>query len=142
MSLNENLKIGNYKVRFLNVEDGNGPNYINSTASFSIENAGRIIKLSAEKRFYPVEKSMTTEAGIYSKYFSHVYIILGEKINSDEWMVRIWFKPMVSLIWIGALITSLGGLLSLLGKIKFMPNFRYLFFIYSFIFLSNKFLFR
>ena len=52
---------------------------------------------------------------IYSKYFSHVYIILGEKINSDEWMVRIWFKPMISLIWIGALITSLGGLLSLLG---------------------------
>jgi len=134
MSLNENLKIGNYKVRFLNVEDGNGPNYINSTASFSIENAGRIIKLSAEKRFYPVEKSMTTEAGIYSKYFSHVYIILGEKINSDEWMVRIWFKPMVSLIWIGALITSLGGLLSLLGKIKFMPNFRYLFFLFILLF--------
>ena len=134
MSLNENLKIGNYKVRFLNVEDGNGPNYINSTGSFSIENAGRIIKLSAEKRFYPVEKSMTTEAGIYSKYFSHVYIILGEKINSDEWMVRIWFKPMVSLIWIGALITSLGGLLSLLGKIKFMPNFRYLFFLFILLF--------
>ncbi len=134
MSLNENLKIGNYKVRFLNVEDGNGPNYINSTGSFSLENAGRIIKLSAEKRFYPVEKSMTTEAGIYSKYFSHVYIILGEKINSDEWMVRIWFKPMVSLIWIGALITSLGGLLSLLGKIKFMPNFRYLFFLFILLF--------
>ena len=134
MSLNENLKIGNYKVRFLNVEDGNGPNYINSTGSFSLENAGRIIKLSAEKRFYPVEKSMTTEAGIYSKYFSHVYIILGEKINSDEWMVRIWFKPMVSLIWIGALITSLGGLLSLLGKIKFKPNFRYIFFLFILLF--------
>ena len=134
MSLNENLKIGDYKVRFLNVEDGNGPNYINSTGSFSLESAGRIIKLSAEKRFYPVEKSMTTEAGIYSKYFSHVYIILGEKINSDEWMVRIWFKPLVSLIWIGALIASLGGLLSLLDKIIFKPNFRYLVFLFIFLF--------
>lgn len=134
MSLNENLKIGDYKVRFLNVEDGNGPNYINSTGSFSLESAGRIIKLSAEKRFYPVEKSMTTEAGIYSKYFSHVYIILGEKINSDEWMVRIWFKPLVSLIWIGALIASLGGLISLLDKIIFKPNFRYLVFLFIFLF--------
>ncbi len=134
MSLNENLKIGDYKVRFLSVEDGNGPNYINSTGNFSLEGAGRIIKLSAEKRFYPVEKSMTTEAGIYSKYFSHVYIILGEKINSDEWMVRIWFKPLVSLIWIGALIASLGGLLSLLDKIIFKPNFRYLVFLFIFLF--------
>ena len=77
---------------------------------------------------------MTTEAGIYSKYFSHVYIILGEKINSDEWMVRIWFKPLVSLIWIGALIASLGGLISLLDKIIFKPNLRYLVFLFIFLF--------
>ena len=57
MSLNENLKIGNYKVRFLNVEDGNGPNYINSTGSFSIENAGRIIKLIIVKLYGWNEKT-------------------------------------------------------------------------------------
>jgi cytochrome c-type biogenesis protein CcmH/NrfF len=90
--------------------------------------------LTAEKRFYPVEKSITTEAGIYSKYFSHIYIILGEKINSEEWMVRIWFKPLVSLIWIGALITAFGGILSLFKKINLRMNFKYLFFLIIFLF--------
>ena len=90
--------------------------------------------MTAEKRFYPVEKSITTEAGIYSKYFSHIYIILGEKINSEEWMVRIWFKPLVSLIWIGALITAFGGILSLFKKINLRMNFKYLFFLIIFLF--------
>ena len=134
LSFNENIVIGDFKVKFLDVEDGTGPNYINSTGSFSLEKSGRIINLTAEKRFYPVEKSITTEAGIYSKYFSHIYIILGEKINSEEWMVRIWFKPLVSLIWIGALITAFGGILSLFKKINLRMNFKYLFFLIIFLF--------
>ena len=134
LSFNENIVIGDFKVKFLDVEDGTGPNYINSTGSFSLEKSGRIINLTAEKRFYPVEKSITTEAGIYSKYFSHIYIILGEKINSDEWMVRIWFKPLVSLIWIGALITAFGGILSLFKKINLRMNFKYLFLLIIFLF--------
>ena len=134
LSFNENIVIGDFKVKFLDVEDGTGPNYINSTGSFSLEKSGRIIILTAEKRFYPVEKSITTEAGIYSKYFSHIYIILGEKINSEEWMVRIWFKPLVSLIWIGALITAFGGILSLFKKINVRMNFKYLFLLIIFLF--------
>ena len=134
LSFNENIVIGDFKVKFLDVKDGTGPNYINSTGSFSLEKSGRIINLTAEKRFYPVEKSITTEAGIYSKYFSHIYIILGEKINSDEWMVRIWFKPLVSLIWIGALITAFGGILSLFKKINLRMNFKYLFLLIIFLF--------
>jgi cytochrome c-type biogenesis protein CcmF len=134
LSFNENIVIGDFKIKFLDVQDGTGPNYINSTGSFSLEKSGRFINLTAEKRFYPVEKSITTEAGIYSKYFSHIYIILGEKINSEEWMVRIWFKPLVSLIWIGALITAFGGILSLFKKINLRMNFKYLFFLIIFLF--------
>ena len=134
LSFNENIVIGDFKVKFLDVEDGTGPNYINSTGSFSLEKSGRIINLTAEKRFYPVEKSITTEAGIYSKYFSHIYIILGEKINSEEWMVRIWFKPLVSLIWVGALITAFGGILSLFKKINLRMNFKFLFLLIIFLF--------
>ena len=133
LNLNEKINIGNYKVKFLNVKDGNGPNYINSTGNFSLEKADKIIKLSAEKRFYPVEKSVTTEAGIYSKYFSHIYIILGEKINSEKWVVRIWYKPLVSLIWIGALITAFGGLLSLYKNINFKKNLKYLILLLIFL---------
>ena len=133
LNLNEKINIGNYKVKFLNVKDGNGPNYINSIGNFSLEKADKIIKLSAEKRFYPIEKSVTTEAGIYSKYFSHIYIILGEKINSEKWVVRIWYKPLVSLIWIGALITAFGGFLSLYKNINFKKSLKYLILLLIFL---------
>ena len=126
LAFGEDIDIGNYKVKFLNVEDIKGQNYISSSGVFSVKKIlGEEIIINAEKRFYPVEKSMTTEAGIYSEYFSHVYIILGEKIDTEEWIVRIWFKPLISLIWIGALITALGGVLSLFKNKKFKFNLRY-----------------
>ena len=41
-----------------------------------------------------------------SRYFSHIYIVLGERVDDEEWIVRVWYKPFISLIWIGAIITA------------------------------------
>jgi cytochrome c-type biogenesis protein CcmF len=36
--------------------------------------------------------------------------------NSDAWAVRIYFKPGIRWIWLGALIMALGGALALTDK--------------------------
>ena len=51
-----------------------------------------------------------------SRYFSHIYIVLGERVDDEEWIVRIWYKPFISLIWIGAIITALGGIVGLINR--------------------------
>ena len=40
----------------------------------------------------------------------------GEQINDKSWVIRIWYKPMIMLIWIGGLFMGIGGLLSLVKK--------------------------
>ncbi len=56
----------------------------------------------------------TTEAGIHTLLFSQVYIALGDTAaNNGATVVRIWWKPMVTLIWLGAVAMAIGGAISL-----------------------------
>ena len=58
----------------------------------------------------------TTEAGIGTFGFTQVYVSLGERVGSDARVVRVWYKPFVTLIWFGAIIMSLAGAYSLTDR--------------------------
>jgi cytochrome c-type biogenesis protein CcmF len=59
-----------------------------------------------------------TEAAIDASLMRDVYVALGEPIaeDSNQWAVRIYVKPLIRWIWLGAIIMALGGLLSMLDK--------------------------
>ncbi len=59
-----------------------------------------------------------TEAAISSTLFRDIYVALGEKISSDSWVVRIYYKPYIQLLWIGAILMILGGMFGILGRNK------------------------
>ena len=42
-----------------------------------------------------------------------LYVVLGDEAKEGAFAFRVYFNPLVRLIWIGALVMSLGGLLSL-----------------------------
>ena len=131
--VNSSINIGGYDIDFKGVEDTKGPNYISSKGIFVVNDNDNISILNPEKRFYPVERSVTTEAAIMTNFLSHIYIVLGEKVGSEEWVIRIWYKPFISLIWIGALFAALGGVFALLNRKKLSYN---VFKIVSFFIIS------
>ena len=45
--------------------------------------------------------------------FSQIYISLGDRNNDGSIAVRLYYKPLVLLIWLGAVVMALGGALSL-----------------------------
>jgi cytochrome c-type biogenesis protein CcmF len=55
----------------------------------------------------------TTEAGIVSFGLSQLYISIGDKTEDGKLVVRIWYKPWILCIWLGALIMAFGGMVSL-----------------------------
>ncbi len=69
--------------------------------------------LTPSKRAFAVEKSATTEAGIHNSWRGDLYVVLGDPLKDGAYSVRVYFNPMVRLIWIGALIMFLGGGVSL-----------------------------
>ena len=64
---------------------------------------------------------------------------MGDKINDKTWVIRIWYKPLIMLIWIGGLFMGLGGLLSLLKRIEIRQLKKISFFIIISIISSNIF---
>jgi len=45
--------------------------------------------------------------------FSQLYLSLGDQKPDESVAVRIYYKPLVLLIWLGAVVMMLGGALSL-----------------------------
>ena len=81
VKVNSSINIGGYDIDFKGVEDTKGPNYISSKGIFVVNDNDNISILNPEKRFYPVERSVTTEAAIMTNFLSHIYIVLGEKVG-------------------------------------------------------------
>ena len=116
LTINQKFKLGQYEILFSNVKEVNGPNYVSRSAEFDIFLEKKIVKkIISEKRFYTAEKSQTTEAGIYSSFFKDIYIVFGNKVKANEWIIKAYLNPMVTWIWLGASLMALGGLVSIIG---------------------------
>lgn len=57
-----------------------------------------------------------TEAGIDPGFTRDLYVALGEPLENGAWAVRVHIKPFVRWIWLGALLTGFGGVLSALDR--------------------------
>ncbi len=113
MQTGSQYAIHNYQFVFNGTEQLSGPNYQGIRGKFDVLNDNKwVTQLFPEKRIYRVQKNPMTEAAIDSGFFRDIYIALGEPLeNNQAWAVRIYYKPFIRWIWLGALIMALGGLL-------------------------------
>jgi cytochrome c-type biogenesis protein CcmF len=110
----ESAELSGYVMRFDGIEHVEGPNFVTDTGTFTLTAPSGGTRVTApERRFYPASGTPTTEAAIETYGFSQLYIQLGETSDSGENVVRAWYKPYVTLIWLGAVIMALAGCLSL-----------------------------
>jgi cytochrome c-type biogenesis protein CcmF len=112
----EAVKISYYQIILNNVIQNAKDNYLSYTGEFAVkdENNNQLIILNPEVRYYPVEQSTTTESDIYYSLFSNLYIALGEPNAEGGFVVRVYNKPMINLIWLGCLLMVIGGLVTML----------------------------
>ena len=113
----DTARIGAYEVRLEGIGQRQGPNFREEVGSFTISRDGRDRRTTESmKRFYPARNMPTTEAGISTMVLSQVYVSLGELQPDGSMGVRLYWKPFVLLIWLGALVMALGGLWSLTDR--------------------------
>ena len=69
--------------------------------------------MEPSRRTFPARKMATTEAALMRRGVSQLYLSLGDPKPDGTVPVRLYFKPQVLLIWLGAVIMFAGGALSL-----------------------------
>jgi cytochrome c-type biogenesis protein CcmF len=69
--------------------------------------------MEPSRRTFPARNMATTEAALMTRGVSQLYLSLGDPNPDGSVPVRLYFKPQVLMIWLGALIMFIGGALSL-----------------------------
>ncbi|MCR9139049.1 MAG: heme lyase CcmF/NrfE family subunit [Alphaproteobacteria bacterium] len=110
----EQTTAGPFALRFEELRPNNGPNYTETQGRLTVLRDGEAIsQITPSKRIYTARRMPTTEAGIMTTGASQLYVALGDETADGGTVVRVWWKPWVTFIWIGAVIMSLGGIVSL-----------------------------
>jgi cytochrome c-type biogenesis protein CcmF len=91
-----------------------GPNYREFAARFTVRHHGETIGvMEPAKRNFPSRGTATTETALMTRGFSQIYLALGEAKADGSLAVRLYYKPLVLLIWLGPVTMAIGGALSL-----------------------------
>jgi cytochrome c-type biogenesis protein CcmF len=108
------LSIRGYELTFDGLFQRDGPNFREMAGNFTVRSNGTVIAvLQPTKRSFPARENSTTEAALLSRGFSQLYLSLGDPNPDGSISVRLYHKPLVLLIWLGAVVTAIGGALSL-----------------------------
>jgi cytochrome c-type biogenesis protein CcmF len=117
LAIGDSTSAGGYEFTLTGVTVGNRENFQFEQGTVAVTRNGAPIEvMQAERRFFPVAGRVTTEAAIAYRGLTNLYVSMGGPDADARWVVRVYYHPLVLLIWIGPLLMSLGGLLSLTDR--------------------------
>ena len=112
------VTVGPFSVRFDGVEPVAGPNWTAIEARLTARRgegaavragaAGAHVLRAADRR--PARRRSPP------CWDGQLYTVIGEADEQGRWQLRLWWKPFVTLIWLGGAMVAFGGLLALIGR--------------------------
>ena len=118
MVAGDSFELAGYNFVFEGTRGVRGPNYMADEGEFLVYRKGeRITNLYPQKRRYSNGQVMT-EAALDPGLTRDLYVSLGEPLDDrgTAWAVRIYHKPFIRFIWLGALLMMAGGFLAATDK--------------------------
>ena len=118
------LDVSGYHLTLETVGPVEGPNFDSEQAVIRVTRNGQpVCTGQPNRRFYPAGGQTVSGIAICYRGASHLYMVLGERRETTPdsqgrggtpvWLVRAYWNPWASLIFLGPVIMALGGLTSL-----------------------------
>ncbi|MEA3043849.1 MAG: cytochrome c-type biosis protein CcmF [Sphingomonadales bacterium] len=111
------VAVGPFQVRFDGVAPVAGPNWTAIEAQLTATRGGTSWPLRPQARLFSAPPTPTSEAAIQTVWDGQLYVAIGDEDGQGRWQLRLWWKPFVTLIWLGGAMVAFGGLLSLIGRL-------------------------
>jgi len=113
----DHFQAGPWLVEFRDVLPLAGPNWTAMEAELRASNGSGVTVLKPQSRFFTEPPTTTNEAAINTAWNGQLYAVLGDQDEQGRWQLRLWWKPFVTLIWLGGILIGLGGVLALIGRV-------------------------
>jgi cytochrome c-type biogenesis protein CcmF len=118
MKPGDQIHVAHFDLTFVESAPNHGPNWDEVVARFSVRDGSGAAPVIMEpsKRSYRTRSMPTTETAIETYgLFSQLYLAIGDT-QGDGIAMRIYWKPLVLLIWLGCLVMAIGGMVSLTDR--------------------------
>jgi cytochrome c-type biogenesis protein CcmF len=110
----QSIAIRRFDLHFDGLTTRQGPNYRELAAQFTVRRNGDILGvMRPAKHTFPSRGSSTTETALMRRGLAQLYLSLGDAKADGAVVVRLYYKPLVLLIWTGAVVMVVGGAFSL-----------------------------
>ena len=118
-SVGDAVDVGPYRVRFEGLRPAIGPNWSAVEAKLIVTRGqGKSFELTPQQRFFSAPPTETSEAAIKTAFDGQLYTVIGKDDGQGRRQLRLWWKPWVTLIWLGGALVALGGMLALVGRVR------------------------
>lgn len=115
----DTTQVGPWNVTLEAVEPVAGPNWTALSGRMAASYDGsEPAELAPQSRNFWAPAQQTTESVLVTRWNGQLYAVIGTQAPDGRWQVRLWWKPLVTLIWFGGLLVSLGGILALVGRVR------------------------
>ncbi len=110
----QTVSLSGYELTFEGLKQMPGPNYAEEVGTFTVRRGGVPVGvMHPSKRSFASRGMTTNEAALMARGPGQLYLSLGDGKSDGSIAIRLYYKPLVLLIWIGGIVMMLGGALSL-----------------------------
>ncbi|HET8579346.1 MAG TPA: heme lyase CcmF/NrfE family subunit [Methylomirabilota bacterium] len=112
----QSAELAGYRVRFDGLEPSEESNHFKVTGTFTVSNGrGALTVLRPAKKFYPQEQTPIAAVDYRLGLIEDLYLVLGDFAqDGSHATVKLQVNRMVSWLWIGGLVLTLGAALAIL----------------------------
>ncbi|HEY0291440.1 MAG TPA: heme lyase CcmF/NrfE family subunit, partial [Hansschlegelia sp.] len=113
----ETVKLAGFELTFEKIEQRPGANYRSAVAELTVRSGAAVVAtVEPARRFYLARKMDLSESSIVTFGVSQLYASMAEARTDGATGLRLQYKPLVVLIWLGAVVMAFGGALSLADR--------------------------
>ena len=115
----EHAELAGYRVRFDGLSASEESNHAKVTGAFTVSNGRVLDVLRPAKKFYPQQQSPIAAVDYRLGLTEDIYLVLGDFArDGTEATIKLQVNRLVSWIWIGGVVITLGALLAILPEAR------------------------
>jgi cytochrome c-type biogenesis protein CcmF len=119
----QTVQVAGFSVKYNGAQPVTGPNWTAVRAELEVRRGdGAPFLMHPEARLFSTPPQPTSEAAIRTLWDGQLYLAVGDPSDPNSQggrrQLRLWWKPMVTLIWLGGFLIAFGGFLALVGRLR------------------------
>ena len=112
----DKIQVGPWLIELAGIAPVAGPNWTAIEAHLRASRGGGAETLRPQARTFTSPLTETSESAIHTAWNGQLYAVIGRQ-RDEGWQLRLWWKPFVTLIWLGGVLIAIGGLIALAGRL-------------------------